>query len=336
MRLAKTVIVALAVMATACHNADTYAPSQLSGVVWGTAYNIVYDGSDTRADVDAAVVRALSGVDSVANAFSPSSEISRLNELSRLASPSAHLTYLLELSKNINQLSQGAFDPTVGPLVNLWGFGSKSFGDTPSDSLVALTRALVGIDSVAVSRYAVILRPGMQLDLAAIAKGYGVDMVATALDSLDIRNYMVEVGGEIRVRGRNPEGRDWRIQIDAPVPDSSPMHRRLTVLTLTDVSLATSGNYRNFRTTNDGRLVAHTISPVTGYPVSSSLLSATVLADDCATADALATACMVLDIDKAETLIRRLMRPPYNLSKGALFVTAGPDGTFRLIPLLQE
>lgn len=305
----------------ACTSSRDYKDSSASGVIWGTEYHIIYNGEGCEADVMAVVADSLRAVDEAANMFNPSSEVSRLNTAGSMAAPSQVLQCLIELSRRVSRASGGAFDPTVGPLVDAWGFGTSSaYRTAPSDSIVAKTLALIGIDKVVMTADTLHLEPGMRLDLSAIAKGYGVDCAARALEALGITDYMVEIGGEVRVRGLSPRGTPWRIQVDAPIPDTSGRHERLTVIELADGAMATSGNYRNYRTDAAGNTVYHTISPVTGRPAVSDLVSATVIADDCATADALATASMVLGLDSATTLLRN-----YPTVRRALLVTKSAD-----------
>lgn len=321
-------LLAMLFAAVGCgENKNTYRPQHLSGVIWGTEYHITYNPADLKRDIDisALVTDALLQVDSAANAFNPSSELSRLNGEGLIAFPSIHLQRLIDLSRHINDVSNGAFDPTVGPLVDAWGFGAGKSENHLTDSLLTAIRARVGMDKVISTAEIVELQPGMRLDLAAIAKGYGVDAVAEALANAGIKDFMVEVGGEVRVEGRNPMGDEWHIQIDAPIPDATGGHEQLTVLELSDCAIATSGNYRNFRIDTDGKTVYHTISPVTGRPADSDLLSATVIAPDCATADALATACMVMGLDEAGRMIRSL-----GTDYRAVLVSQTPDGEFEI------
>lgn len=314
-----------------CGKSDTYTPETLSGVVWGTTYNITVPRNDKN--IAQAVNQAISGVDSAANAFNQASEIAVLNREGRLDNASRHFMDILETAIKFNRITGGAFDPTVGPLVDLWGFGAGSSDGAhrPSQATVDSLRALTGIDKISISEpNSVTLRPGSRLDFAALAKGYGVDCVSHAIEGLGIENYMVEIGGELRVRGRNPHGQLWSVQIDTPIPDTLGRHSQLAVVRLADAAVATSGNYRNFFTDADGRMVSHTISPQTGCPVQTEILSATIFARDCMSADALATACMVLGLDKASELIDTLVSDAANGIYGAVFVTEDCDGNYLL------
>jgi thiamine biosynthesis lipoprotein len=185
-------------------------------------------------------------------------------------------------------------------LVNAWGFGFKS-GKLPTDAQVDSLRALVGYKAITFANG--LLRkenPGTVIDLSAIAKGFGTDQVANLLMERGVKDFMVEIGGEIVTRGNNPKGKAWNIGINRPVEDSTCTNNEIQeVIEVHDRAMATSGNYRNFYITEDGRKVSHTIDPSSGRPVQHSLLSSTVLAPTCAMADAFATSFMVMGIEKA-------------------------------------
>ena len=273
-----------------------------SGVAWGTRYNITYYADRELADSVTAQMRR---IELAVSPFVKESNISRINagETDRM---SAEFAELFISSKRLNALSGGAFDPTVAPLIDLWGFG-KTRPDTvtPDSATVKDMLQCVGIADCRIDKSVHLIRkdPRTQFDFSAIAKGYGVDAVAEMLERNGCENYMVEIGGEIRVKGHNPREQKWHLQIDDPVKSGISGHEALKVVELTDCSVATSGNYRNLRTLPDGSRVWHTISPVTGYPVASSTLSVTVVAPTCTMADALATACMVLPSQDAVKLV---------------------------------
>ena len=203
----------------------------------------------------------------------------------------------MEISKE----TDGAFDITVAPLANAWGFGFKkrAFPDSAMiDSLLEIT----GYTKVALSEKGKVVKQDarMMLSCSAVAKGYAVDVIAQFLAKKGIKNFMVDIGGEIVARGENPKKSSWRIGINKPVDDSLSINQELqTVLNVSDVGIATSGNYRNFYY-KDGKKYAHTIDPRTGYPVQHNILSATVVAKDCMSADAYATAFMVMGLEEAE------------------------------------
>lgn len=272
------------------------------GAAWGTTYHITYLSSRDLSDSVVAVMR---GVELAVSTFEPQSVISRVNRrLTDTVSPM--FAEIFRESRRVSAASRGAFDPTVMPLVNLWGFGYRDSlaGEEPDSALIARTLASVGIDACSVSPDLVLTRksPSTEFDFSAIAKGYGVDCVADMLRRNGCSDFMVEIGGEVAVSGLNRRGEDWRVMIDDPTapPDR---HRKLTILSLTDCAVATSGNYRNFRTLPDGSRVSHTISPHTGRPVLSSTLSVSVIAPRCVTADAFATACMAMPFSEARAMI---------------------------------
>ena len=254
------------------------------GFVFGTVYNITYRyGENLQAEIEA----ELKKVDGEFSMFNEHSTVARINRGDSLVERSAMFREVYDLAQRVTADTQGAFDITVAPLVNAWGFGFKH-EQLPTKEQV---------DSL--------LQIRSQMDFAAIAKGYGCDVVARLLKSRGISDYMVEIGGEIAIHGTNPSDAPWRVGVNKPVDDSlSVSGELLAVLKLSDVCLATSGNYRNFYY-KGGRKYAHTIDPRTGYPVQHEVLSATVLADNCATADAYATAFMVLGLDSTRAVLQR-------------------------------
>ena len=212
---------------------------------------------------------------------------------------------VFEQAQQISAETGGAFDITVAPMVNLWGFGFKN-NMHPSPQTIDSLRAIVGYKKVSLAANRVKKQDRrIMLDCSAIAKGYGCDVVARYLRSKDIKNFMIEIGGEVVTSGISEKRLPWRIGVTKPTDDSTRIDQELqTVLNVTDKAMATSGNYRNFYY-KGGKKYAHTIDPKTGYPVQHSLLSATVLAQNCATADAYATSFMVLGIEGAKKVLDR-------------------------------
>ena len=209
------------------------------------------------------------------------------------------------LAQEVSKETNGAFDITVAPLVNLWGFGFKNMDNVSQEKVDSLL-PFVGYQKVKLVNGKIQKEhPETMLDCSAIAKGYAVDVVAQLLDRKGIQNYMVDIGGEVDVHGKNPNGELWRIGINKPTDDSLSVNQDLqTVLSISEVGIATSGNYRNYYY-RDGKKYAHTIEPRTGYPVQHSILSATVVARDCMSADAYATSFMVIGLEEAEKFIQR-------------------------------
>lgn len=273
---------------------------QLQGKVFGTVYHITYDYSH---DLQDSINSTLNEVDFTLSPFNEKSEITAVNN-NKDIEVSPMFQYVFNLAKKVSDATDGAFDITVSPLVNLWGFGFKN-SDNVTDSAVNSLLPFVGYRNVHLDGNRIIKQyEETMLDCSAIAKGFGVDAVGLMFERLGIRNYMVEIGGEVRVRGNNPSGKKWSIGVSKPKEDELQTGSEIEdVLVLTDMSMATSGNYRNYYE-KDGKKFAHTIDPRTGYPVQTNILSATVIADDCALADAFATSFMVLGLDATKSILQ--------------------------------
>lgn len=266
-----------------------------SGKIFGTYYNIIYQSNN---DLHGDIKKAMNKVDASLSTFNKQSTITAINE-NRDIEPDATFLQVFTLAQKISQDTEGAFDITVAPLVNAWGFGFKKGIPTDSATIDSLHRS-VGYSSVSYANGKIVKEhPATMLDCSAIAKGFGCDEVARTLEAKGVTNYMVEIGGEIVAKGKNDKGKEWAIGINKPVDDATGEEKGIQdIIRISNGAMATSGNYRNFRYI-DGKKVAHTIDPRTGYPANHSLLSATVIAADCATADALATAFMVMGVEKA-------------------------------------
>jgi len=232
----------------------------------------------------------------------------------------------------VHQASSGAFDPSVYPLVQAWGFGPQRNDKTPDSAKVQELLQLVGLGQFAMVGDSLCKgKPNQMLDFSAIAKGYGVDVVGWYLESLGIRNYLVEIGGEIRASGWRGAGQPWTVAVEKPLDDPSGQQRAaLLQIPVKNRSMASSGNYRNFYMLN-GVKVAHTIQASTGYPTPSDVLAATILADDCMTADAYATACMALGSSGAKAMLMKhpeleailVISHPKTTSGYTLYATTG-------------
>lgn len=272
-----------------------------SGSVWATTYNIIYNSSVDLTD------SILSRMKMVEKSLSPFDSTSLITHVNRSADPvgvDSMVEKIFLASQRINRLSDGMFDPTVAPLVNLWGFGYRNGTEegAPSDSAIASALLLVGIDRCRIENNTIVkVHPATEFNFSAITKGFACDVIGEMFRSNGVEDYMIEIGGEIALGGVNPDGQSWNIQIDAPEDGAS--HNALTVVQLTDCGIATSGNYRNYRETSSGRSW-HTIDPRTGHPAQTETLSATVIAPTCMEADALATACMAMPSDSALAMIR--------------------------------
>ena len=271
------------------------------GMVFGTTYNITYQSDKNLNDE---ICRELQKVDNSLSPFNAQSIITAVNQ--NEAKPLNDMfKEVFNRAMAISDDTDGAFDITVAPLVNAWGFGFKN-GVMPDSRQVDSLLQLVGYEKVALKGGRVVKQDSrIMLDCSAIAKGYGSDVVARFLRGRDIKNFMVEIGGEIVTSGVNPKRVPWKIGVTKPTDDTLSVSSELqTILNVTDKAMATSGNYRNYYY-KGGKKYAHTINPKTGYPVQHSLLSATVLARDCATADAYATSFMVMGLDAAKRVLER-------------------------------
>lgn len=271
------------------------------GMIFGTFYSVTYQSDkNLKTQIEA----QLQEVDKSLSPFNKESIITAVNN-NKPVKLNEMFINVFDLAKHISEDTDGAFDITVAPLVNAWGFGFKN--DTPpTRNTVDSLRQIIGYQKVKLVG-SVIKKddPRIMLDCSAIAKGYGTDVVARFLKKEGIKNFMVEIGGEIVTCGINPKRLPWAIGVEKPVDDTLAVKKDLeTVLNITDIAMATSGNYRNFYYKN-GKKYAHTIDPKTGYPVQHNILSATVLAKECAVADAYATSFMVMGLDKAKELLAR-------------------------------
>ena len=284
-------------------NAKSY--SKIRGKTMGTTYHITYSGSDAqlfKRSIDSLLVR----INKEVSTYEKNAIISQFNQSEKGvnldASKHGHFLTNFKAALNIHKTTSGNFDPTVMPLVNYWGFGYADKNAVKNvDSLkVKAALDLIGMDKVLSLDESLFLsknNPKVQLDFSAHAKGYGVDQVCELLASRGIENYYVEIGGELRTKGKNPSGVYWITGINKP-QEKSAVTEFMFRIQLEDEAIATSGNYRNVYEV-DGIKYFHTISPFTGFPQRNQLLSASVIAKDCMTADAYATAFMVMGLDAA-------------------------------------
>ncbi len=278
-------------------------PTQLAGATMGTTWHVSYLPAVSAPDVDdlqRGIEAQLEQVNSSMSTYRPDSEISRFNALDSgvwfIASP--EFFRVLSTALDIGQLSEGAYDVTVAPLVDLWGFGPDGIVDEPpSDQAIALLMPQVGQQKLQVDdkRFGVMKGSALTVDFSSLAKGFAVDQVAEWLLAQGIERFMVEVGGEMRLSGLSGRGDPWRIAIEQPEISGREI---ATTVSLSDVALATSGDYRNYFELN-GQRYSHSIDPRTGYPVAHDLVSVTVVHSSCMIADAWATALTVLGAERA-------------------------------------
>ena len=265
------------------------------GLVFGTIYKITYQHQD---DLHEEIKAALIEVDNSLSPYNKNSIISRINH-NQDTLLNEHFTQVFQLAQKVSDETEGAFDVTVAPLVNAWGFGFKNSTTIEPGTIDSLLQ-FVGYQKAKLENGKIVKEDSrLMMDCSAIAKGYGVDIVASTLEKKGVQHYMVDIGGEVMVKGKNSRMKTWRIGINKPVEDSLSINQELqTILEVSNVGMATSGNYRKFYY-KDGKRYAHTIDPRIGLPVQHSILSATVIAKNCTTADAYATAFMVMGLEKS-------------------------------------
>lgn len=282
----------------------SHAPQQLAirGETMGTTYHVRYVSADPQHNperVKEAIDAVLVQVNARMSTYDPNSELSRFNQ--RLQTTpvviSRALEQVLRRALEIAVESDGALDVTVGPLVNLWGFGPQARPEKiPTDAELAAIRERVGYQLLTLENHQISKQvPELYVDLSTIAKGYGVDRVALLLEQLEIQNYLIEIGGEMRMKGSKPGAEPWRIAIEKPISTERSVQR---VVELGDAAVATSGDYRNYYE-HDGVRFSHIIDPQTGKPIQHNLVSVTVIASNCMDADAYATALTVMGPQRA-------------------------------------
>lgn len=273
---------------------------RISGVVWNTVYNITYCSNNNYAD---SIIAILNKVDNSASMFNKKSIVSKVNANDSSVVADDYFATLLGRSIEINKETNGAFDPTVAPLMKMWRINDDG-KELPGKEEVDSIMKFVGMDKIVFDGKKVVKSDfRVQLDFSAIAKGFGCDEIGRMLERNGVTNYIVEIGGEVAAKGVNDEGEPWRVSIDMPVvSNDTVVHSSADVLQIMHGGVATSGNYRNFKVV-DGVKVAHIINPVTGYSEFSNLLSATVVADCCMDADAYATAFMVMGLEKTKQFV---------------------------------
>ncbi len=292
-----TYMIVLFFLLPACAKKNDSHLVKFGGLTQGTTYQITYVDS-AKTDYHLEIDSILGVIDRSLSVYNPQSVISKINRNETGSADDLHFQEVFKRSMNISKRTGGAFDVTVGPLINAWGFGFKR-KEKISDKLIDSIRAFIGYEKVSLENGRVIKAdPRIQLDFNAIAQGYTVDVVAAYLESKNIRHYLIEIGGEVLGRGNKPGAKLWHVGIEKP--EWGPIDKRSlqAILSLENRAIATSGNYRKFFEENGVRY-SHTIDPKTGYPAKNRLLSVSVLAADCATADGYATAFMVMGLERS-------------------------------------
>lgn len=286
-----------------CGAPRSTSPVRFQGQTQGTYYAVTYFDAEQR-DFQREIEDLLADFDQTASIWIDSSCISRINRNEGDVGPNEAFRNIFEMSKKVYERSNGAFDPTVGPLVNAWGFGftdRMKVDQHVVDSLLPL----VGFNKVMIEGDRVIKTdPRIQFDFNAIAQGYSVDLIGSFLEKEGIRNYLVDIGGEVLAKGEKPDGSPWKVGIEKPQDNAGYGEGLEAIVALKNKAMATSGNYRKFYE-EDGIRYSHTIDPKTGYPVQHSILSVSVIANDCASADAWATAFLVSGLDRSIEILGR-------------------------------
>ena len=304
-----------------CKQSDNYIYS--NGFTQGTFYNITYESPD-GVDYVEEIEQLLHEFNESLSTYLPASLISRINQNDATAEVDDYFRAVFNKAVEVNKLSDGIFDITIAPVINLWGFGfTGGFPELDPKKIDSLMQ-YVGMDKIRIEGdKAVKDFPGVMLDVNAIAKGYSVDVVADFLKEKGCKNFLVNIGGEIVAQGVNASGIVWRVEVERP--DENPIfgQSRMAIVRLNNRAMATSGNYRRFHEI-DGIKYGHTFNAKTGYPAMHNLLSVTIVADDCMTADAWATVCLASGLEKSIQILGQ--HPEFD----ALLIYSDEKGDFKI------
>lgn len=326
------ILLTLTAAAALCGGCQPQRELRLTGKTMGTTYHIKVvaglfaSAGKLRQKID----ERLAAINKSMSTYDPDSEISRFNAIVSTAetfAASADFFNVLQVAAKIHELTEGAWDGTLDPLVTLWGFGRQgTVSQLPHDDDIRGALTHVGFTRIRMDAAGTLAKqdPAVTLDLASIAKGYGVDEIARLLGAQGYSDFLVEIGGEVYARGRRKDGKPWRVGINRP-DETAALDDVYQAVRLTDRAMATSGDYRIFFRVDD-KAYSHILDPRTGWPVNNGVVSATVVADNCTVADGLATALMVMGSQKGVALVDRLP------SVECLIVVRQPDGTFADYP----
>jgi thiamine biosynthesis lipoprotein len=293
----------LTILICQCKTPKKYEYTKLSGKAQGTTYHITYENTVER-DLQPEIDSILKTFDLSLSVYIPNSIISRINANDSAVQVDSLFIEVFNISRTISENSDGAFDITVGPLVNAWGFGPKG-RQKPTNSKVDSLLKYIGYENISIVGNKLLKKhPQTSIDVNAIAQGFSVDIVCQFLDRLGTKNYLVEIGGELKTKGRNSKGEFWRIGIDKPTEDNLPGDEIQQVIVLNNQAMATSGDYRKFYIEN-GVKYAHHIDPHTGYPAKQTILSVSVISSECAISDGYATSFMVSGLEKTKTILSK-------------------------------
>ncbi len=292
-----------------------------TGEAQGTYYAVTYFDSDER-NLHPEIDSLLKAFDQVASLWEPESMISKINRNDSTVVPDSTFINIFNIAQDVSRKTNGAFDISVGPLIKSWGFWFRDRIDMNQEILDSLM-PLIGYEKVRLESGKIIKDdPRIHFDFNAIAQGYSVDLIGDYLESEGIDRYLIDIGGEVLGKGRKPGRAEWKVGIERPGGNALSERVIEAVIFLRDKALATSGSYRKFYVV-DGVKYSHTVDPNTGYPVQHSLLSATVLADDCITADAYATAFMVMGLEKTKDYLEK------HDDLEVFLIYAGEDGSMK-------
>lgn len=292
----------LAIFLVSCQKEKQNLPTKLSGFVFGTTYNIIYLDTNDQANYQKSIDSLFHLVNKSLSTYLPTSDISRINKGDTTVVVDAMFTEVFAKAKKIYKETDGYFDPTIGKLINAYGFGSGKAHKNMSSEEIQKLMIGVGFDKVSLKNNKVFRASNqIEFNVNAFAKGYGVDVIGRFLESKKVQNYLVEIGGEIRARGKK-QGKLWKVAIEKPNIDGTRSIQKL--ISLDNESMATSGNYRKFKINKNGNKIVHTINPKTGLARESNLLSVSVrLKGDCADVDAYATAFLAMGLEKTKTFL---------------------------------
>ncbi len=295
----------------------------IEGTAQGATYHITFENKELK-DYSIVIDSFLNAFDKSLSIYDSTSLISKINSNCNDLMLDDWFIKVFNKSVVINKLTDGAFDITVGPICNAWGFGNTPYTKVDSASIDSLLQ-FVGMSNVSINDQKLVkLLPGVKLDFNALAQGYAVDIICDFFEEEGIENYLIEIGGELRAKGKNAKDNYWKIGIDRPDDNNNIAGENLqAILEIKDKAVATSGNYRRFFVEN-GVKYSHIINPKTGYPARSNLLSVTVISDKCIDADALATSFMVLGFEKSKTLVKQL--PDIDV----LFIYSNENGEYQV------
>jgi thiamine biosynthesis lipoprotein len=321
----KTIFISMCIGFLAC-NPKILAYKTLEGNAQGTTFKITFKDTIEK-DITVQIDSLFKVIDQSMSLWDSLSLISKINNNAIYDSLDFHFLKVFEASRLINQKSEGYFDVSVGPLVKAWGFSIKKGLPIPTSLQIDSLNSIVGSDKFQLVEQKIRKEdPRNQIDFNAIAQGYTVDVISVFLEDLGCKDYLVEIGGELRAKGKNKEGKVWRVGIEKPQNERALE----VVVNLENKSLATSGSYRKFFE-KDGKKYSHAIDPKTGYPVTHSVLSMSVLANDCMTADAYATAFLVMGLEKAKRIAAKEKLDFFAIydenGKSKVFSTKGFAGT---------